>query len=578
MLKVLIAEDDLFMADMLEEVLVDHGYEVCGIARTVDEAVAIGERHTPDLAILDVRLAEEGLGTDIAARLHRPGLGILYATSNAENVGQIGLTKADGDACLGKPYRPTDIIRALTIVQEIVRTGQASEPFPKGFRVLSPVSKSAAAQKPHGKTSGKEVERLLRQQAALARFGSFALGESNLDKVLTEAARVCAEGLDVPFSKVCRYRQEEDDLLVVAGVGWHEGVIGIASSRADESTPQGRAFITGKPVICSDLNKDASFVLPSFYAEHGIVATVDVVIKKKDGQPYGVLQVDNPVAHEYDQHDVNFLTGFANIVAEAVNNSKRTNLLQTTADRMKDMVADRDRLLASKNLALNEKNLLLAEKSRLLDEKNVFAEELQHRVRNNLQLVYGMLNKHLQTVSDGAGKEGISAIARRVMTLAQIYDHLLSSGLSRTIDFRGYLSSLCSSFEALEEQKHRNIKLTCHSESVLLDLDSVTSLGLVIAELISNSYLHAFPDGTGKIDVSLRAGEPGSPATITFADDGVGFSKKGDDKRRGLGLVRRLMQQVNGSAELVSDHGTIWTLKFPSLAIPPVTLPANSAA
>jgi len=578
MLKVMIAEDDLFMADMLEEVLVEHGYEVCGIARTVEEAIAIGERFKPDLMILDVRLAEGGLGTDIAARLSRPGLGILYATGNAENIGQVALTKANGDACLGKPYRPADIIRALAIVQEIVGTGQASEPFPKGFRVLKPSPASGVVKKPKDQGSGKEIERLLRQQAALAGFGSFALGENDLDKILTEAARVCAEGLDVPFSKVCRYRPEEKDLLVVAGVGWHPGVIGIASSRADASTPQGRAFVTGEPVICPDLNKDASFVLPSFYAEHGIVATVDVVIKKKDGLPYGVLQIDNPVAHDYDQHDINFLTGFANIVAEAVNTSKRNTLLQATADRMKDMVADRDRLLAAKSLALGEKNLLLDEKNRLLDEKNVFAEELQHRVRNNLQLVYGMLSKHLQTAADGAGKEGISAIARRVMTLAQVYDHLLSSGLSRTIDFRGYLSSLCSSFEALEEQKHRNIKLTCHSESVLLDLDSVTSLGLVIAELISNSYLHAFPDGTGKIDVSLLAGKLGGPATITFADDGVGFGKKADDKRRGLGLVRRLMQQVNGSADLVSDHGTVWTLKFPSLPIPPVALAAGIAA
>jgi DNA-binding response OmpR family regulator len=58
--KVMIAEDDLYMADMLEEILVDHNYEVCGIARTVDEAVALGERHKPDLAILDIRLAEGG--------------------------------------------------------------------------------------------------------------------------------------------------------------------------------------------------------------------------------------------------------------------------------------------------------------------------------------------------------------------------------------------------------------------------------------------------------------------------------------------------------------------------------------
>ena len=145
-----------------------------------------------------------------------------------------------------------------------------------------------------------EIRRLRRQQAALAEFGTFALGESDLGKVLTEAARVCAEGLEVPFCKVCRYRPEENDLLVEAGVGWHQGVIGRVVSRADESSPQGRAFTTGDPVICGDLNKDASFVLPSFYAEHGIISTVDVVINKKDGQPYGVLEIDSPEQHDYE--------------------------------------------------------------------------------------------------------------------------------------------------------------------------------------------------------------------------------------------------------------------------------------
>ncbi|MEJ0067634.1 MAG: histidine kinase dimerization/phosphoacceptor domain -containing protein [Pseudomonadota bacterium] len=82
------------------------------------------------------------------------------------------------------------------------------------------------------------------------------------------------------------------------------------------------------------------------------------------------------------------------------------------------MVADRDRLLVAKSVILDEKN-------RLLIEKNVLAEELQHRVRNNLQLVYAMLTKQLQAAPDAAGKEGISAIARRVMTLAKVYDHLL---------------------------------------------------------------------------------------------------------------------------------------------------------
>ena len=261
MLKVMIAEDDLLMADMLEDVLVQSGYEVCGIARTVEKAVELGEQHKPDLAILDLRLAEGGIGTDIAVRLNRHGsMGVLYASGNA---GQMGLTKADGEACLGKPYRATDVVRALEIVEQMVSTGEASRPFPKGFYVLNGSAGSNAEANPDN-TESAEIRRLRRQQAALAAFGTFALGEGDLGKVLTEAARVCAEGLEVPFCKVCRYRPEENDLLVEAGIGWHQGVIGRVVSRADASSPQGRAFTTGDPVICGNLNADATFVLPSF--------------------------------------------------------------------------------------------------------------------------------------------------------------------------------------------------------------------------------------------------------------------------------------------------------------------------
>ncbi len=400
-----------------------------------------------------------------------------------------------------------------------------------------------------------EIQRLRRQQAALAEFGGFALRETSLSQILTEAARVCAVGLAVPFCKVCRYRPEENDLLVEAGVGWHRGVVGYVVSRADASTPQGRAFITEKPVICNDLRKDASFVLPPFYAEHGVISTVDVVIKKQ-GLPYGILEIDSPVQHDYDQHDIDFLTGFANILAEAVESSRRNAALHDAVERTEDMVADRDRLIAAKND-------LLDEKMRLLVDKNTLAQELQHRVRNNLQLVYGMLNKQLKATSDTAGREGIGAIARRVMTLAQVYDHLLGSGLSRTIDFGAYLSSLCASLESLQQDKQPGVTLTIRAERVILDLDCVTALGLATSELISNSYDHAFPGGSGSISVTLSGRAPADKGVIVVADSGGGFTEAADSRRHGVGLVRRLMQQVGGSATLQADGGAQWTLEFP---------------
>ena len=136
MLRVLIAEDELMIAGLLEDVLATSGYEVCGIARTVDEAVALGELHKPDLALLDVRLAWGGFGPEIARRLNSRGkFGVLYTTGDDDRIST--LTLADGDASIAKPYSVEDVVRALEIVREITTRGTSTSPFPSGFRLLS---------------------------------------------------------------------------------------------------------------------------------------------------------------------------------------------------------------------------------------------------------------------------------------------------------------------------------------------------------------------------------------------------------------------------------------------------------
>jgi len=135
MLKVLIAEDELIIADMLERFLSEQGYEVCGIARTVADAVALGELHKPDVAILDIRLARGGHGPEIARRLRCTGpLGVLYATGESR---KSGLQASDGEALITKPYRLEDVGRALEIVHEIATLGTAAPPYPPGFQLLA---------------------------------------------------------------------------------------------------------------------------------------------------------------------------------------------------------------------------------------------------------------------------------------------------------------------------------------------------------------------------------------------------------------------------------------------------------
>jgi two-component sensor histidine kinase len=391
--------------------------------------------------------------------------------------------------------------------------------------------------------SEKKVIKLLRQQAAVADFGSFALRHSDLPKILTEAARACADGIGAPYAKICKFRVEENDLLIIAGHGWKAGVVGTIES-TDSTSPQGRAFVTGKPSIFNDLRNSTDFELPHFYAAHGIVSIVDVVIHVKgEKRPYGVLEIDNDRQHDYDTGDINFLTGFANVLAEAVATSARMAHLQTTIEKMK---------------ALTEAQ------ERLLEQKTVLTEELQHRVRNNLQLVYGMLNRQLGETTDEAGRRGLKAIARRVSTIAQVYNHLLGTEMTRTTDFGSYVKSLCNDLSEIHAASVSSVTLTCDSDPLALDLDVVTALGIVVAELVTNSFEHAFPDGKGSTKVSVRAdAKDHRTATMIISDDGKGFKAEKESKRRGLGLVKRLVEQIRGTVMLDSDHGTIWTIKFP---------------
>lgn len=392
------------------------------------------------------------------------------------------------------------------------------------------------------------IRKLLRQQAAIASFGTFALRNTDLLAVLNEAARVCAKGLEVSFTKVARYRVDENELVIEAGFGWNEGVIGYVVPHPDGGTPQGRAYSTGLPVICNHLSNEDGFVLPDFYAEHGIVSTIDVIIPG-DAQPYGVLEIDSTELQEYDHHDIDFLTSFANVLAEAVATAERVKILSVSIERMAQLMREKDRLMQDKD--------------RLIDQKQILAEELQHRVRNNLQLVGGMLNRQLANTTDILNQRGLRSIIRRILTLSHAYNQYIDAEMIRSIEFGAYLDTLCATLKNIQAPASGVIELHCASDPITLGLDVVTALGIIVAELVTNSFEHAFPRGNGLISVHLQHQANAANATITIHDNGVGFVPVAGGKQSGIGLVRRLSEQLSGQAWSEANNGTLWTIIFP---------------
>lgn len=135
MLKVLIAEDSALLADCLEDFLTWKGYAVCGVARTVPEAVSLADLLEPDLAILDFRLANGAFGSEIRPLLKdKLTMGILYVSGDPlKNV----LTSLDGDAYIQKPYQLQDVVWALGAIRKMKTGGSAdSASTPKGFHLL----------------------------------------------------------------------------------------------------------------------------------------------------------------------------------------------------------------------------------------------------------------------------------------------------------------------------------------------------------------------------------------------------------------------------------------------------------
>lgn len=153
----------------------------------------------------------------------------------------------------------------------------------------------------------------IRQQEILAELGVLALQGKVFLKLLDQTARLTAEGMEAEFCKVLEYIPAENRFLVRAGVGWHEGIVGVATVGADLESPSGFALRTGKPVISNHLENEQRFRTPGLLLEHGIRRAMNVILQG-DGSPHGVLEVDSRCEGEFGEHDIAFLQGAANIL------------------------------------------------------------------------------------------------------------------------------------------------------------------------------------------------------------------------------------------------------------------------
>jgi PAS domain S-box-containing protein len=207
-----------------------------------------------------------------------------------------------------------------------------------------------------------------------------------------------------------------------------------------------------------------------------------------------------------------------------------------------------------------------------LREKEVLLREVHHRVKNNMQVISSLFNLQAEYTTNeecrGILKEGQA----RIRSMSLVHEKLYQSRDMSKIDLADYIQGLAAHLFHVYLINSEQVRMETEFEELSLDINSAVPCGLILNELISNAFKHAFPEGrTGVIKIGLRRG-PGGAVELRVADDGVGFPKGLDFRKAesfGLQIVNLLVDQLEATIEIDRTKGTAFTVTFHELKYAP---------
>ena len=199
-----------------------------------------------------------------------------------------------------------------------------------------------------------------------------------------------------------------------------------------------------------------------------------------------------------------------------------------------------------------------------LKEKEAMMREIHHRVKNNLQIVSSLLRLQSRSIKSKTLRDTFDIAQNRIKSMALIHEVLYLSENMDKINFSEYIKRISNHLFSMFSRRAKEIQLEVDVGEYYLDIDKAIPCGLIINELVSNAFKHAFPDGkSGKIQVCLN--NKLDKYTLVVRDTGVGFPDEvspDSSETLGLQLVHDLVLQIEGSYELQSDGGTIVKITF----------------
>jgi two-component sensor histidine kinase len=214
---------------------------------------------------------------------------------------------------------------------------------------------------------------------------------------------------------------------------------------------------------------------------------------------------------------------------------------------------------------LQDANALAAE---ALKHRDLLMREVDHRVKNSLMMTAGLLHLQARRFTDPEVREAFESTRGRLNSIGLVHEALYSGSSLEEVDLAAYLARLLDDLAGAYGAQARAVRIELEAESLVLPAHQTTPVGLIVAEVVTNAFKHAFgPEGSGTIRVRVRPANL-NEIEIQIRDDGGGYSPPEPTGRAsGLGtqLIDTLAQQLGGTLSLANDGGAAFRLTFPRL-------------
>jgi two-component sensor histidine kinase len=395
-----------------------------------------------------------------------------------------------------------------------------------------------------------ETQRQLREQTALRQAGAVISSSLDSEMVLMRIAEEMGHAVDATSAYLCSVepatliaRVRAEYVSPQARPAERESGLGV------EYSGEGKAGWLAKMVAGQHdiAHADSPGITPDeqeHMQRYGVQTILSIPLRTK-GEFVGYAELwESRQRREFTPQEIALCQDMAQQAAIALEHAR-------LYEQAQQEIAERRRAEEQIKASLQEKEMLL--------------REIHHRVKNNLQVISGLLFLQSQQIQEPEALRMFQDSQHRVRSMALVHERLYRTQDLARVDFAQYIRDLAGyllrSYGVAPDLVSMNIDV----RDVSLGIDVAVPCGLIVSELISNALTHAFPGGrAGEILIEMRTG-PGGQCTLVVGDDGVGLPQGLDLENTGtlgLRLVSRLANQLGATVELDGNMGTRFQITF----------------